>query len=410
MPARIFLYIIAGAVVLLLLAGIGWTLFRDEIFELALVPDAPVEVLDAVEESAYADPRLWLARPDKKHSPTDWLPAGFGEQAERETDDADESQGVDTAADGVAAVEGDPANAPPAFTVYDGPPLPVFYVLPTTYLKRDRWNAPMRSASALPRQQIFASMQASAFTGVGPVWAPFYRQAVIGAFLTDHRNSEVALRFAYRDIEAAFDYFLSQIGPDQPFILLGHSQGSLHLTTLLHEHIAGTPIADRIAAAYIIGWPISIDTDLPEMGLPACRTAEDSHCIVAFQSFAEPSDPAQVLNIYDATTGFDGSPRTGTPILCVNPLTGTENGEADASANLGSLIPNETDDDARLMPGRVPARCDERGFLLIGAPPDGYGRYILPGNNFHVFDFALFWANLRADIARRASAFLAARE
>ena len=66
----------------------------------------------------------------------------------------------------------------------------------------------------------------------------------------------MAIRFAYRDVEAAFDYFLEQIGPDQPFIIAGHSQGSLHLQTLLFERINGTPTADRIVAAYLIGWGV----------------------------------------------------------------------------------------------------------------------------------------------------------
>jgi len=29
----------------------------------------------------------------------------------------------------------------------------------------------------------------------------------------------------------------------------------------------------------------------------------------------------------------------------------------------------------------------------------------LPGNNFHVYDYALFWGSIRADAARRVSAW-----
>ena len=35
------------------------------------------------------------------------------------------------------------------------------------------------------------------------------------------------------------------------------------------------------------------------------------------------------------------------------------------------------------------------------------GQYVLPGNNYHVFDYSLFWANIRADAARRLAAFRA---
>jgi hypothetical protein len=30
---------------------------------------------------------------------------------------------------------------------------------------------------------------------------------------------------------------------------------------------------------------------------------------------------------------------------------------------------------------------------------------VLPGNNYHVFDYSLFWANVRADAERRLKAF-----
>ncbi len=31
--------------------------------------------------------------------------------------------------------------------------------------------------------------------------------------------------------------------------------------------------------------------------------------------------------------------------------------------------------------------------------------YVLPGNNYHVFDITLFWANVRADALRRLAAY-----
>ena len=46
--------------------------------------------------------------------------------------------------------------------------------------------------------------------------------------------------------------------------------------------------------------------------------------------------------------------------------------------------------------------------MLIGDPPD-MGAYVLPGNNYHVYDVPLFWENLRADYARRVAAWKAAR-
>ena len=96
-------------------------------------------------------------------------------------------------------------------------------------------------------------------------------------------------------------------------------------------------------------------------------------------------------------------------MLCVNPLTGAPGTAALPSANLGALVPRITLDGADLRAGLVRARCDPSGLLLIGSAPEGYGRYVLPGGNFHVFDYALFWANIRADAEARTQTFLARR-
>jgi hypothetical protein len=171
--------------------------------------------------------------------------------------------------------------------------------------------------------------------------------------------------------------------------------------------VAGKPLARRIAAAYLVGWPLSESLDLPHLGLPACRTAAQAGCILAWQSFAEPADPKQVIDIYNGSAGPDGRRREGTPILCVNPITGNSGDAAPAQANLGTLVPDASLTRAELRPHAVPARCDARGLLLIGEDPVEMPPYILPGNNYHVFDYSLFWANIRADAERRLGAYRA---
>jgi hypothetical protein len=65
--------------------------------------------------------------------------------------------------------------------------------------------------------------------------------------------------------------------------------------------------------------------------------------------------------------------------------------------------------DEALVPRAVGARCDARGLLLISPTPGKIGPYVLPGGNFHVYDYGLFWANARADAEARLSAYGAAR-
>ena len=370
MLARRFLYIVATLIVLLFAIGLGWSLFQDRLMRQAFVPPMRFAPLPDATTPDYAKPAAWLARPDLPDDPARWTPPGS-------------------------------TRAPT-------PKAAVFYIAPTTYLSRDRWNATIDDASANYRLDLFARAQASAFNGAAAIWAPRYRQATLGAFLaaTDPRSAQ-AIAFAYADVARAFDAFVAAVPKGQPIILAGHSQGSLHLLRLLREKVAGTPLAARIAAIYAIGWPISVTADLPALGFAACAGPAASGCIVAYQSFAEPAEPRLIEDYFTHTRGYAGPPRRGTAMLCVNPLTGTLGGAAPAGANRGALVPAADLAGATVTPGLVPARCSPQGLLLIGPPPVGYGAYVLPGNNYHVFDYALFWANLRADVAARLAGFAA---
>ena len=370
MLARRFLWIITGIVVLTLAAALGYRMFGAQIMRAAMVP--PISFKQSPQDAApdYTRPAMWLARPGLERDPSRWAPPGY-------------------------------AAAP-------HPDVAVFYVAPTTYLLRDRWNAPLQDRDADMRSILFTQTQASVFNGIGGVWAPRYRQATFGAFLTDSADARASLDLAYGDVLAAFDLFLRSIPADRPIIIAGHSQGALHATRLLKDRVAGTPLARRIVAVYLGGWPVSTTADLPAMGLPACTGAAQPGCVLAWQSFAEPADPSIILDAYNASTGLTGAPRRGTPMLCVNPITGAPASAAAASANLGSLEPGADFLSLAVVPGKVGARC-ENGLLLVGNPPPAFGRYVLPGNNFHVYDYALFWANLRADAEKRAAAFAARR-
>jgi len=398
--ARKFLYLIAAIILVIFGFGVAYQLNPGWFGRVAFVPSTQFVEQAAAAPNAYDDPAMWFARPGLADDPADWRPPVEG-QKEAVAAKAAGGKLVGSA----KAAEATAANAEPAKG-----DAAIFFVHPTSYYSKASWNAPLDDADANYRATLFMQGMASAFGDAGEVWAPRYRQATLGAFLaTDRVTAGKAIDAAYRDVEQAFDAFLAATPKNKPIILAGHSQGALHLTTLLRNRIAGTPLARRIVAAYVIGWPISRDTDMAALGLPACETPEEKGCILSWASFAEPADTSMVIGAYDGTIGFDGRPRAGTRMLCTNPLTGIPDTAAGPDANIGTLKPSEGFKAGTLIAKKVGAKCDDdRGFLLIGdaeAAQNYAPSYVLPGNNYHVFDITLFWANVRADVLRRLAAY-----
>jgi hypothetical protein len=366
MCARRFLLIVLVLTLIVVAGGFAIFQFGGNVLLKEATPKGHFEASAAGTRSNYADASSWIARPGLANDPALWLP-----------------QGISSPTTGDAAI---------------------FYIHPTTYLANDRWNAPPAAGGDTAfRTNLFVQSQASAFSSAGQIWAPRYRQAAFGAFLLDSADAKKALDFAYADVSAAFDEFLKGAG-NRPIILAGHSQGALHLMRLLREKVAGKPVAKRVVAAYVVGWPIDTASDLPALGLPACTSAGETGCILSWMSFAEPANPSLILDQWKKTRGPAGGDRDPERILCVNPITGTRDGVAPPDANPGVLVPAAGFATASLVPGKVGARC-EKGLLIVNGTIPPLGPYVLPGNNYHVYDYALFWGAIRRDAERRLAAW-----
>ena len=330
------------------------------------VPQGHFEAAKAGNGPDYSRALSWLARPGEANDPSAWLPAG-----------------IDPGPPGRAAI---------------------FFIHPTTYLETDRWNAVLDPGGDTEfRTQLFVRSQASAVNDAGEVWAPRYRQAAYGAFLLKSEDAQKALNLAYADVASAFDQFVKEAG-NRPIILAGHSQGALHLERLIKDKVAGKAIAKRIVAAYIVGWPISTTSDLPELGLPACASPDQAGCILSWMTFGDPPNPDFIFDQWQKTRGFNGGERRRQDALCVNPISGTENGSAAPQDNPGTLIPTADLRSASLQRGVAGGHCSDGIVILDGVPPP-LGSFVLPGNNYHVYDYALFWGAIRRDAERRLAAW-----
>lgn len=297
----------------------------------------------------------------------------------------------------------------------DDPPLAadervdVFFIHPTTYLSLTIGNAHYDEAgptrSRLERGVL--RYQASVFNGCCRIFAPRYRQASIGAFFEeDEPQAQAAFALAYADVLRAFDYYLQHENHGRAFILASHSQGSLHALRLLQERIAGQPQQRLLVAAYVIGY--YLPQDLAARELPVCRTPKETGCLVDWNTVKQGSQDQQRKN--RGLIWLDGRYQhagSRDPV-CVNPLSWEIGGSAPAALNHGALpAVRSTDELPALLPQLTGASCSD-GRLEVDIPlPQRrhFSDVLTRFGSYHVFDYNLFYANIRFNAKERVLSY-----
>jgi DUF3089 family protein len=288
----------------------------------------------------------------------------------------------------------------------------VFFIHPTTYLTSSvsnaRYDEPGATRTRL--EQGVLRFQASAFNGCCRIYAPRYRQASLGAFLKteDAAPATAAYGLAYADVQRAFDYYIAHENHGRPFILASHSQGSLHAMRLLQERIAGRPLQPQLLAAYIIGYYLPLEIE--HAGVPVCHGAQDTGCLIDWNTVAAAAEEGP--RGANRLIWLDGryQPIGGRRRVCVNPLSWVSDGEAPALLNLGALPAVRPGAALRApVPELTGARCDG-GLLKVSLPWSerrAFANVLTLFGSYHVFDYNLFYLNIRSNAAARVAAYRA---
>ena len=194
------------------------------------------------------------------------------------------------------------------------PPLDCFYVYPT--VSRD---AGMNSDLNVSEEREAAEVQIARFAGVCRTFAPIYRQMTLGAIAaySAGANIDAAAALAYRDVAAAWRNYLATKNSGRPFVLIGHSQGSLMLQMLIAREIETNPtVAARMKLAIIPGYNVLVPQGKLVGGTfkktPLCRHPGETRCVIAWSSFREKNVPPE-----GAIFGYADQP--GMTVGCVNP-------------------------------------------------------------------------------------------
>ncbi len=262
----------------------------------------------------------------------------------------------------------------------------VFFIHPTTFLRKsEAWNAELDDAE-VNRWTAEGPIQhqASVFNEIGAIYAPRYRQAHIKSYFTNVEDGKGALDLAYEDVKTAFEHFLANRPKNRPFILAAHSQGSTHGIRLIQEFLDGTPLAEKLVAAYLIGMTV-----LPEMFeyCEACENWGDRSCYITWMTYDRGYKPSFYSEEMKEIEVFN-------PILG-----GTFQGENTASQHLGVL---DKDFELKYQESILAEGVD--GLLWVRKPRIPFG-FLMKKKNWHIADYNLFYLNIREGVAQQVIQF-----
>lgn len=264
----------------------------------------------------------------------------------------------------------------------------VFFVHPTTFTEKEDtryWNASLEDLElnkSTDEQPI--KYQATIFNQVGRLYAPRYRQAHLRSyFAKDTVATKKAFNRAFRDVEAAFLYYLENENNGRPFIIASHSQGTTHSLPLIKKHIDGADLQEQFVAAYLVGMPVDFDQF---DHIQPCTSAEETNCFTSWRTYRYGHTPTQIV---------------GDHIVSTNPISWKLDGvHIDKSQHKGAILRNFN----KVFTQRVDAHA-QNGILWSHRPKFPFS-FFLKTNNYHIADFNFFYVDVQENAKLRVKNYL----
>jgi len=347
-------------------------------------------------------PTVWLCRPGLAHNPC-----------------AGSLASTVIAADGTRHVQ--------RATVATHPRVDCFYVYPTVSAQ------PTTNADLTidPEETAVAQAQAARFSQDCQVYAPMYRQLTLAAIGSGAGSSSGAA-IAYASMLSAWQDYLAHDNHGRGVVFIGHSQGAALLIALLRNVVDPNPTLRRlVVSAVLLGGNVTVPAGQDVGGdfqhLPACRSATQTGCVIAYSTFDQTPPPNSLFGRVGqgvSTLSGGGSATNPLQVLCVNPAalaggtgalqpyfpTGAFPGPIGQQTNIGLNLPTPFVS----YPQLYTASCEDSGGASwlqindVGAASDTRRRVadtLGPTWGLHLADVNLALGNLVSVVGRQAAAY-----
>jgi hypothetical protein len=257
----------------------------------------------------YGDPALWVCRPGIDPNPC------YGNM-----------DATELLADGGRQLVAHHRAQTPTFDC--------FYVYPTVLLTCNNCN--MIDFSKLDFVLDPLLSQAGPFSEMCEIYAPLYRQVGFmpgasptpvadagadagsgdgGAGAGGLFTSTYAAR-ALQDVRDAFQYYLNHFNNGRKFVIMGHSQGTIMLASMMKTDVDPMPsVRSQMISALLIGGGTTVAPGTTAGGtfqnIPTCTTPGQTGCMIAYSSYDVASPPG--------ANALFGRSADGNEVVCTNP-------------------------------------------------------------------------------------------
>ena len=273
----------------------------------------------------------------------------------------------------------------------------LFLVCPTVDTK-DEYNMSMNDEVVKKSFLGALNMERGIYEDCTRMFAPYYRQAALKIYDLSPEDREPYLELAYKDVSAAFSWYLENRNNGRPIVLAGFSQGADMCYRILKEYFSDSALQDQLVAVYAIGWPMTEKMISLNPQIKPAAAEDDTGVVVTFECESE-----ELAETFICPIGQKG--------ISINPLNWvTDSTPADKSLNAGACFTDYSGGIRREVTGLCGCYIDpERGVLKVtDVTPEEFPPIlpILPEGSYHLYDYQFFFRNLQQNVDCRINSYL----